>query len=119
MKDVSLRDYIDTRLKGIELQIEAQGKFISQHFILNEKAIQKAEEATGIRLDKINGFRAQINKERGEYLTKEAQLATDTNIDRRLKDLEVARAFSAGKMWMVMAVFTLVPTALALVALFR
>jgi len=117
MNDVSLRDYIDTRFKGIELQITEQSNYVKQHFDLNDKAAQKSEEALLVRLDSMNQFREQINMERGDYVTKEMQAIRAKAVDDRLQKLEMASSFSSGKMWMVMAGFAAVPTIVGLAAL--
>ncbi len=116
---VSLRDYLETCLKSIEDKIVAQTRYIEQHFELNEVAIKKAEEAMLTRLDSMNGFRSQINSERSNYVTKETQEVRSAIVDTRLKKLEMTGAFSAGKLWMFMALFAAVPTILALIALFK
>ncbi len=117
MSEVTLKEYIDSRIKSLELQIESLARFNSQHFELNEKAIQKAEEAMLVRLDNMNEFRAQINQERANYATKESVAVTQKVVDKRLNGLEQANAFSAGKMWMVIAGFTVIPTIIAIIAL--
>lgn len=96
--DVTLREYIESRIDGIET------------------AIQKAEEALNIRLEHMNEFREQISRERGQYLTKEVYEEHQKAVDERLKNLEMAGSFSSGKMWMVMAGFALIPTVIAIIA---
>ena len=118
MDDVSLRDYIDLRLKNEREHIDSILKMITQHFDLNEKALKKAEDSVLIRLEHMNDFRAQINKERAEYVVKDKCEIIENNMDKRLKALEQAHAFSAGKMWMIMFIFALIPTIISLVALF-
>ena len=115
---VSIRDYIDSRMKAEERRLDDFLKLITQHFDLNAKAIEKAEEAMLIRLEQMNEFRAQINKERAEYASKEAVVEMWRNIEKRLKPLEESRAFSAGKLWMVMAAFATIPTILAVIAIY-
>jgi len=118
MNDISLRDYIDSRLKSEREHLDSILKLVTQHFDLNEKALKKAEEAMLIRLSQMNEFREQINKERSDYLTKESFSSIEDGIDKRIKALENANSFSAGRMWAVMAGFALIPTILALIALF-
>jgi hypothetical protein len=48
----------------------------------------------------------------------EAILIRIEHTDKRLSVLENASSFSAGKMWMVMLGFAIVPTIIALIALF-
>ncbi len=122
---VSLRDYIDTRIKNVESQIKSLSEFNAQHFYLNEEAIKKSEQAMTVRLEGMNEFREQINKERSDYVTKETLNVIVENretkfgiVNKRLEKLEITNAFSAGKMWVVMAAFAIVPTIIALISLF-
>jgi len=98
MSDVSLKEYIDVRTISIEKNIADLRLYIQQHFELNDKALKLAEKSLDSRFQEID--------------------RNCNNIDGRVKDLETTRAFSAGKMWMVMAIFAGIPTVLALIALF-
>uniref|UniRef100_A0A6M3IXC0 Uncharacterized protein n=1 Tax=viral metagenome TaxID=1070528 RepID=A0A6M3IXC0_9ZZZZ len=118
MNDVSLRDYVDTRISSLEDKIDSLSRFTAQHFLLSEAAVKKAEESMLIRLEGMNEFRAQIREERVTYAAKVDLLNMEKLIYNRLKSLEEARAFSAGKMWVVMVGFAAIPTILALIALF-
>lgn len=116
--DVSLQDYIDTRINGVEKSIGDLKQYIEQHFALNDKALKLANEAMLTRLETMNEFRAQIKEERGSMATKENLCTLEERMDQRITPLEASKAFSAGKMWMVMAIFAAIPTILALIALF-
>jgi len=98
MSDVSLKEYIDVRTISIEKNISDLRLYIQQHFELNDKALKLAEKSLDSRFQEID--------------------RNCNNINGRVKDLETTRAFSAGKMWMVMAIFAGIPTVLALIALF-
>ncbi len=89
-EEVSLRDYLDTRIKSLEIQLENLSRFETQHFQLNELAFKKTEDSFKLCLDVM---------------------------EVRVKKLEMASAFSSGKMWMVMAFFASIPTILAVIAL--
>ncbi len=117
--EVSLRDYVDLRIKNVEDKLDGQSKYMAQHFQLNELAIKKAEESMLTRLEGMNQFREQLNLERATYVTKEALIASMAERNSRLKTLETANAFSAGKLWMIMAIFAAIPTILAVIALFK
>jgi hypothetical protein len=116
--EVPLRDYMELLIKGLEAKLDAQSKFNAQHFGLNEIAIKKSEEAMLLRLENMNKFREQIQGERGALATKEWVGIMSEGLCTRLDKLENNSAFSAGKMWMVMAIFAAVPTVIALIALF-
>lgn len=97
--DVSLQDYIDQKTSSIEKNISDLHSYIQQHFELNDKALRLATETLSSRLKGID--------------------EDCDDLDGRVKSLETTKAFSAGKMWMVMAIFAVIPTILALIALFR
>ncbi len=75
--EVSLRDYLESRLRNIEEKIDDQTELVRQHLGNVEK------------------------------------------LESRIRKLEMSSAFSSGKLWMVMAIFAVIPTILALIALFR
>lgn len=119
MNDVSLRDYVDTRIKSLEDKIDGLSEFSAQHFKFNELAIKKAEDSMLARLATMNGFQVQLREERVNFATKEELMNLDKSNNARVKKLEEANVFSAGKMWMVMAIFAAIPIVIALFALLR
>lgn len=98
-EEISIRDYIDIRIKNVEDKLDGQMQFFTQHFELNALALIKSDKEAGLR--------------------KVARDAAFKNIEERMVSLEMTRTFSAGKLWMVMVLFAAVPTVLALIALFR
>ncbi len=98
-KEVTLRDYIDLRINGVEDKLNSQMQFFIQHFELTALALEKSEKDAAIR------------KESRDLILKTMEV--------RMQNLETTNSFSAGKMWMVMAGFAAIPTILALVAFFR
>ncbi len=117
--DEATRDYIDTRIRNVEDKLDFQKEFNALHFELNEKAILKAENSMTLRLEGMNDFRDQLTNEREGYATKEATELLLQAYDSRLGKLENASSFSAGRLWMVMAIFAAIPTVIALIAYFR
>ena len=118
MTDVSLRDYIDARIGAVQGSVDDLKDYFIQHFDLNDKAVKLANESMLTRLESMNEFRAQIREERVNLATKDDVVSTYDKLNARVCPLEESRAFSSGKMWMVMAIFAAIPTALALIALF-
>lgn len=99
MAEVSLQDYIDQRTNAIQDSIKDLRTYITDHFGMNDKALELAREEMSLKINKIEN---------------------DCNgIHERVVCLETTKAFSAGKMWMVMAIFAAIPTILALIALFK
>ena len=119
MSDVPLRDYIDTRIGAVQFDIASLKDYMQQHFEMDDRALQLANDAMLARLESMNEFRAQIREERVNLATKEDIINCHDRLNARICPLEEAKAFSSGKMWMVMVLFAAVPTVLALIALFR
>ena len=61
---VSLRDYFDGRLAELEKRIE-------QHRNATDRALDKAEQALGRRLDGMNEFRDTLRDQAGRMATQE------------------------------------------------
>ncbi len=119
MSEISLKEYTDTRLDGIEKQIVSLRDLVEQRFNMKECSDAKSAEAMAARLEHMNQFRTQINEERAGYVGRELMDKEIKLLDNRIKSLETTQAFSAGKLWVVMAIFAGIPTILALIALFR
>lgn len=117
--DVSLKEYIDIKIGTVQGSITDFRGYVEQHFELNDRALKLANEAMLTRLESMNEFRVQIKEERGSLATKENLCVLEDKLDKRITPLETSKAFSAGKMWMVMAIFAAIPTILALIALFK
>ena len=107
LQDISLRDYIDIRIKSVEDKLDAQSRFSAQYFALNEVALKKAEEAMLVRLEGLN------------YVTREQLSKIDKCFEDRIRRIEMSGSFSSGKLWMVMAAFAAIPTIIALLAFVR
>lgn len=88
-----LNTLIEEKFKGIEDKLNQQGKFIEQHFALNELAIKKAEDSMTTRLENMNEFRAQLIDERATMVTK----TTHDELEKRTTVLELAAAELKGK----------------------
>lgn len=116
--EISLKTYIDIRIKSVEDKVDALAKFNAQHFELNEQAILRASEKMDIRLEGMNQFRDQIKDERQTYALKESVIKDQEGLDARIKMLERASSFSTGRIVGIMAGFAVIPTILALVSLF-
>ena len=98
MADVSLQDYIDQKTGSIEKGITDLRTYLKDHFDMNDRALKLAREEMDLKIKKIESDCKDVNN--------------------RVVCLETSKAFSAGKMWMVMAIFAGIPTILALIALF-
>jgi hypothetical protein len=99
---VTLKEYFNSRCNGLEV------------------GIRTVEEHLGERIDALSDYvceHFQFEEENRKEREEEAK-NTLTLIDTRIKELELAKSFSAGKTWMIMAILATIPTVLALIALF-
>lgn len=119
MADVSLKEYVDNQIVSLKESIDGLQALMQQHFDLNDRALTLANEAMLARLEGMNEFRAQIKEERTNLATKEHLCVLEDKLNGRIKSLETAKAFSAGKMWMVMAGFAAIPTIIGIIAFIR
>jgi hypothetical protein len=62
-----------------------------------EARIQKANEVLDYRLEEMNNFREQINRERAEYLRREIYDRDYSAMAERVKNLEIMRGEQAGR----------------------
>lgn len=113
--DVSLRDYIEVRINGVEDKLSALERFQEQHFHLNELAIKKAEDSMTLRLDSLNEFRSQLREERADLATRESL----EGVIIRMEKLENQASQSVGKSegisasWVVIEFIILIAISLA------
>jgi len=115
---INIKEYVDRCVAHTDKSISDLKSYIDKVFELNKDALQLANESMLARLESMNEFRAQIKEERANLATKGDVTVVYDKLNGRLCPLEEAKAFSAGKMWMVMAIFAGIPTVLALIALF-
>jgi hypothetical protein len=81
--DITLKDYVDTLFRQYKESHDKEHRLI-------EKSVDAARDAMDIRLDHMNEFRAQIQSERGDFVTRERFNAVTEILSTRLGNLEVA-----------------------------
>ena len=64
MNDVPLREYVDARLCELK-------RIIDMNESNREMAVKLAADALGLRLESMNEFRTQMERERSTYVTRE------------------------------------------------
>jgi hypothetical protein len=98
---LSVADYIDRALaREREIMKAELGKFGIKYDTQREgdkEALKIYAEDMDRRLDAHNKFREQIERERGEYLTRDLYDREHTGLDDRIKELEVSRGNQVGK----------------------
>jgi hypothetical protein len=86
---------------------------------VDKEALALARREIDRRLDDMNKFREQIDRERGEFLRRdmydEQHSAMRSETDSRLKLLETNRSNLEGRMWAMGAVITAIAVGLNLV----
>lgn len=117
--EVTLREFMQSQIAGLK-------EYIVKQHESDEKALQLANRDILHRLEEQNEFRKQLDTERAEYVKREMLRkeleAIDTKIEtqaKTIKSLETVKAFTEGKMWMVMAGFAAIPTIIAIMAFFK
>lgn len=105
--EISLREYFEARWEAHK----------NEHKLL-ASAIDRAGQDIDRRLEEMNQFRAQIQEERGEFLTKmeyesrhrelEIRLSTTKDgQDKRIGALELAKSNMDGRIWALGAGITI------------
>ena len=69
MTDVPLREYVDARLCELK-------RIIDMNEDNRDTAVKLAADALAVRLESMNEFRMQIDKERATYVTREYLAST-------------------------------------------
>lgn len=90
---VSLRDYLDLNIHHLEAMAAAQKELSDQHFLLNELAIDKAQDSIDLRMETTNEWRGQSKDREAQFATKD----TVGSLEKSVKALELAGAKIAGK----------------------
>jgi hypothetical protein len=82
----------------------------------DKEALKVASVDVDRRLEAHNRFREQIEKERGEYLTKELYDREHLSLANRVKELEISRGEQAGKAAAYAATFAFIAALLGIMA---
>lgn len=87
---IPLRQYFDTQLDAVRLELNLQ-------FELHDRALKLATAAMESRLEHLNELREAVTMQESKYLTKgEAQLRFD-NLERDVRSLLLSQAKIEGK----------------------
>ena len=87
---VTLKEYFETRLNGVEDKLELNLK-------LNQIALDKASTELNTRLENMNQFRAQMNRQESTYLTKENYESRHQTLINDINSLKETRAELKGR----------------------
>jgi len=107
MSGVTEREYLESRIAAVEATIArdivAVRELQAAHAAAHERehqavqlAISKAEDSLTVRLESMNRFREQLDRERGSYVTRmqldDRLLAVSKEIEEALKGINVLNA---------------------------
>ena len=101
MSDVTLKDYVDSRLRSEE----QQRKLLS--------------DAMEYRLSQMNELREQINNERGIFLNRELFDRLHAQNNDRIMGLEQLKSNLEGRIWAIGGIVTVINITIALLELFK
>jgi hypothetical protein len=82
-------------------ELEKQVAVLYQKAIDGDKALVVALNDLGRRLDEMNQFRAQLNEERGRYVTIPVFDAKHEELIKKVDLLVIAKSNLDGRMWML------------------
>lgn len=93
--DERLQDHITHQVEQVRQALASLNLLMSERdmrmddrFKAAQEAIQKAESSLAVRLEQMNEFRAQINQERGRYITRDFMDEQGKQTEQRLGALE-------------------------------
>jgi hypothetical protein len=69
---------------------------LEERYIGAERALNLTRDALEVRLESMNEFRSQLEKERGGYLSRDLYEREHTYLSGRISELERARANAVG-----------------------
>ena len=118
-EEVSLKEYIDSCVKGLQQNILDLKDLVKKQFDLNKDAVKLAQDSLSIRLEHMNEFRNQIQDERAKLATKEELITLYDKLDARLKPLEAQKVISSGQIKLLATLPASIAAILAIVALFK
>ncbi len=111
MGDERLQDHIDHQveqvkqaLTSLNLLIHERDGRMDDRFLAFREAIEKAERAMGTRLEAMNAFRAQIERERASYVTRDFMDEREGKSDGRIGRLEAWQGKIVGGLMVITAI---------------
>jgi hypothetical protein len=86
--DVSLREYVETLIRGVEERAQARNSALEEKvqaaFESSQTAISKADVATEKRFEGVNEFRAALSDQASHFVTREALAALADKLESQL-----------------------------------
>ncbi len=91
------RKATEAEFRRCDAALEAQARAEDLRHAAGDAKIEKANEVLDYRLEAMNNFRDQINRERQEYLRREMYDREHANLEERIKNLEIVRGEQSGR----------------------
>jgi hypothetical protein len=101
MMDVRLKEYLEELISAADRHVTAEWTSHRREHALLKEAIDTAYSVLNGRLEGMNEFRAQINAERGQYVTKSIYDERYERLVERIAGLEKYKSNMDGKLWML------------------
>jgi hypothetical protein len=96
-EDVSWKEYVDSKIAAGDRLIEVKAEWLEKLIVSKaeaaERALELAKENLSIRLEGMNQFRAQLDKQAATFITR----AEHNVVEREIQSLRESRAELAGK----------------------
>lgn len=99
MSDVPLKDYVDYAISG---ERESRREQLAQMRL----AVDLARDEVNRRLGEMNELRAQINKERADFLGREVFETNRDALEKRIREMENFKSNIDGRILMLGGLFT-------------
>ena len=87
---VTIKEFLEERIDALEDKV-------SLHLKLNQVALDKASAELNARLEHMNEFRQQLQRQEGTFLTKENYDVKHTLLEREIASLKETRAELRGR----------------------
>ena len=115
----------DFTLDGISERLLCLERLVEEKTRTSDMAIEKATDTMNLRLEGMNEFREQLNKQTKTFMTRaEVELKIDaleekcTSIDKRIQGVEMIKADITGRIWTLGVVMTILVIALEFIGHF-
>ena len=96
-EDVSWKEYVDSKIAAGDRLIEVKAEWLEKLIVSKaeaaERALELAKENLSIRLEGMNQFRAQLDKQAATFITR----TEHTVVEKDIANLRESRAKLAGK----------------------
>ena len=109
--DISMRDYVDTKITGLTGLFETK-------IMANEKAVELASRTLSARLDLMNEFRMQLRDQSSTFFPRSEHEIYIKAVDKDIRELRESKAELAGKASEKSVAFTMIVAMIGIILSF-